>query len=127
MPVILFEVALIYAGTFVDLFKWIFIGFIIVIIVVNIVYFIRQIMMIHEVHDHEIHVKVSKKKTIVIDLNTVKEVTYNKYSIGLSYYSGKKMKTHYVNRFLKEYKKFLKEFDERIKKTEQYEEINFIK
>jgi hypothetical protein len=84
-------------------------------------------MVVHEFHENEIHVKFNKNKTVVIELDLIKEVTYNKYSIGLSFYSGKKMRTHYVNRFLKEYQTFIKEFEDKIKKTKQYEDINFIK
>lgn len=123
LPMLLLEGILLYISSYTS--QWIFLGIIVVATIVSVVYFIRQILVKIELNETELHV-INGKHDIVVPLDKIRSISKNKFSMGINYMTKKKMKTQYINSFLKEYDTFKEELGNNLSKREDYDQIIFI-
>lgn len=126
LPILIFVAALIYLSTELSLFKWIIIVFPIAIIIICVAYMIRQVRVKHILDDHSFRVMISEKVIKEVLYNDIKSITEGKTNLEISYIYKKKIKTHYINSFLIDYREFVSVFMSKIEESECYEDINII-
>jgi len=126
IPVLLFEGVLIYLSTLLIDFKWIILSFTVFIIVLSIYYFVRQLSVKHSLNSELIGVKFNEKYSIEISYCDIRDITINKRNIEISFRLKKKMKIHFINKYLSDYEEFKKTFLELIKTSKYYSDINLI-
>lgn len=109
----------------VDLFTEVFVAISILIFLVTIVFFIRQMSFVYVITEEFIELKTKNKQIFRIDYNDIRQVIEKKRSIEISFRYKEKVKTIYLNAFLKEYKMFIDMFKKNLKDRELKEEIAY--
>lgn len=108
--VFILELALIFSAYFITRYYFIFIPIVSVIFVVNVVFYIRQLMTSYELREDGIH-KYFRDKETVYQYGDFISVRSTVMYLEIEYRTEKKVRTLYISKLLKNMKNFETEFD----------------
>lgn len=126
IPVIIFEGLLIFTAFYMKLFQEVLIVISIIIFIVSVFFFIRQTLIRYDMNAEGLIVKTHKRVLYEIKFVNIRQIVEKKRSIEITFKHKKKMKTVYLNWFIKGYREFLQYFLDQLKTVENFSDINYI-
>ena len=126
IPLLLLLGLLVFLGTYLDRFKWIVLSLPILVILICIYSFITQMRTRYIIHDETVEIIYTEKRKVEIkheDIVTIREL---QKSIEVHYKHKDKIKTHYFNWLMKDYKSFKEEYFNKLISSKMYDKIIFV-